>query len=71
MTPYTEWYDNAIRVPGSPSAEFHAQHYGDQPYKDFREAFATDPNSSASSRVAAWSSAYLVTHALAADATPL
>ncbi len=40
MTPYTEWYDNAIRVPGSPSAEFHAKHYGDQAYEDFREPFA-------------------------------
>ena len=40
MTPYTEWYDNAIRVPGSPSAEFHAATYGGQPYERFREPFA-------------------------------
>jgi alpha-L-fucosidase len=39
MTPYTEWYLNALRVPGSPSAEFHAEQYGDQPYEDFREPF--------------------------------
>lgn len=40
MTPYTEWYDNAIRVPESPSAAFHREHYGDRPYADFREPFA-------------------------------
>jgi alpha-L-fucosidase len=39
MTPYTEWYDNAIRVPDSPSARFHAEHYGDRPYTAFREPF--------------------------------
>ncbi len=39
MTPYTEWYDNALRVPGSPSARFHREHYGDRPYADFREPF--------------------------------
>lgn len=41
MTPYTEWYDNAIRVPESPSAAFHAEHYGGRPYADFREPFAS------------------------------
>jgi alpha-L-fucosidase len=40
MTPYTEWYDNAIRVPGSPSAVFHEEQYGNRPYADFREPFA-------------------------------
>lgn len=39
MTPYTEWYDNAIRVPESPSAQHHAEHYGGRPYSDFREPF--------------------------------
>jgi alpha-L-fucosidase len=39
MTPYTEWYENAIKVPGTPSADFHKQHYGDQPYAAFREPF--------------------------------
>jgi alpha-L-fucosidase len=39
-TPYTEWYDNAIRVPGSPSAEFHAKTYGGRPYAEFRGPFA-------------------------------
>lgn len=39
MTPYTEWYANAIKVPGTPSAEFHKQHYGDQPYEAFKEPF--------------------------------
>jgi alpha-L-fucosidase len=26
--PYAEWYMNSIRIPGSPSAEYHAAHYG-------------------------------------------
>jgi alpha-L-fucosidase len=40
LTPYTEWYLNAIRTPGSPSAHFHAEHYQNRPYEDFREPFA-------------------------------
>lgn len=39
MTPYTEWYWNAIKVPGTPSAEFHAREYGNQPYEAFKEPF--------------------------------
>ena len=39
MLPYTEWYWNAIRVPGTPSAEFHAAHFGDAPYEAFKEPF--------------------------------
>jgi alpha-L-fucosidase len=39
MTPYTEWYWNALRVPDSPTAAFHAEHYGDRPYPDFRGDF--------------------------------
>jgi alpha-L-fucosidase len=39
MTPYTEWYANAIKVPGTPSAEFHRATYGDQPYEAFKEPF--------------------------------
>jgi len=39
MTPYTEWYANAIKVPGTPSADFHAANYGGEPYSDFREPF--------------------------------
>ena len=39
MTPYTEWYWNAIRTPGTPSAKFHAEHYGDADYSSFREPF--------------------------------
>ena len=41
MTPYTEWYDNALRVEGSPSAEHHARHFEGRPYEDFREAFSS------------------------------
>jgi alpha-L-fucosidase len=39
MTPYTEWYANAIKVPGTPSAGFHAATYGGQPYEAFKEPF--------------------------------
>jgi alpha-L-fucosidase len=39
MLPYTEWYWNAIRVAGTPSAEFHASHYGSAPYEAFKEPF--------------------------------
>lgn len=39
MVPYTEWYCNAIKVPGTPSAEFHRTHYGDAPYEDFKRPF--------------------------------
>ncbi|HEY1415852.1 MAG TPA: alpha-L-fucosidase [Caulobacteraceae bacterium] len=39
MLPYTEWYWNAIRVPGTPSAEFHAGHYGNAPYEAFKAPF--------------------------------
>ena len=39
MTPYTEWYANAIKVPGTPSAEFHKTNYGDAPYEAFKEPF--------------------------------
>lgn len=41
MTPYTEWYDNAIRVPESPSAAHHREHWQSRPYADFRSAFET------------------------------
>lgn len=38
-TPYTEWYENAIKFGWSPSARFHAEHYAGQPYAAFREPF--------------------------------
>jgi alpha-L-fucosidase len=39
MTPYTEWYANAIKVPGTPSADFHKATYGDRPYEAFNAPF--------------------------------
>jgi alpha-L-fucosidase len=39
MTPYTEWYANAIKVPGTPSAEFHKATYRGQPYEAFKDPF--------------------------------
>lgn len=34
-SPYTEWYENSLRFPDSPVAQFHREHYGDRPYRDF------------------------------------
>ncbi len=39
LTPYTEWYWNAIRTPGTPSAEYHRRTYGHADYAAFREPF--------------------------------
>lgn len=39
LAPYSEWYWNAIKVPGTPSAEFHREHYGDAPYQNFKAPF--------------------------------
>ncbi|MFD1930969.1 alpha-L-fucosidase [Nonomuraea mangrovi] len=38
--PYAEWYLNALRVPGSPTARHHQATYGDDfPYTRFRDQF--------------------------------
>ena len=37
--PYTEWYWNAIRVPGTKSHEHHNRVYGGAPYQDFKAPF--------------------------------
>ena len=37
--PYTEWYPNSIRFPGTPAAEHHRATYGDRSYWSFREEF--------------------------------
>ena len=38
--PYAEWYLNTMRVPGSPTAEYHKEHYGANfEYYDFAPAF--------------------------------
>ncbi len=39
ISPYAEWYWNAMRVPGSPTAERHARLYGNRSYESFREEF--------------------------------
>jgi len=39
LGPYAEWYPNAMKVEGSPTAIRHAELYGDQPYAAFREPF--------------------------------
>src|SRR5690606_500340 len=35
MNPYAEDYWNAMRAPGTPTAEFHRRTYGDMPYEGF------------------------------------
>lgn len=37
--PYAEWYENALRLDGSPTQAYHRQHYGNAPYTDFRKPF--------------------------------
>ena len=37
--PYAEWYENALRLKGSATAQHHAATYGNQPYTAFRPAF--------------------------------
>jgi len=37
--PYAEWYENASRLPGSPTAGHHAKTYGERPYASFRDEF--------------------------------
>ena len=39
QTPYCEWYWNAIKVPESDSAKFHAATYNNAPYENFRAGF--------------------------------
>jgi alpha-L-fucosidase len=39
LLPYAEWYWNALRVPGSPTARHHAATFGDAPYAAFRAPF--------------------------------
>jgi len=39
LTPYSEWYENAMRVEGSPTRARHAAFYGDKPFTDFRPEF--------------------------------
>lgn len=38
-SPYAEDYANAMRDPGSPTAAYHRQTYGDLPYEGFRDIF--------------------------------
>ncbi len=34
-SPYTEWYENSLRFPESPVANFHRERYGDRAYRSF------------------------------------
>ena len=37
LSPYAEWYENALKFPDSPSAVHHRQVYGDRPYSAFQQ----------------------------------
>ena len=39
--PYAEWYENALRLPGSATATYHREHYGARSYASLREDFDT------------------------------
>jgi alpha-L-fucosidase len=39
LTPYTEWYENAIKFPASPAAKHHREVYGNRPYAEFQAPF--------------------------------
>jgi alpha-L-fucosidase len=36
LSPYAEWYQNALQFPDSPAAKYHREKYGGRPYADFR-----------------------------------
>ncbi len=38
-TPYSEWYENSLRFPGSSVAAFHRERHGDRPYSAFAADF--------------------------------
>jgi len=37
--PYAEWYLNVLRIPGSPTAQYQKEHFGDAGYYDFAPTF--------------------------------
>ena len=40
LSPYSEWYINSMRIPGSPTARFHREQFGaDFPYQGFQPLF--------------------------------
>jgi alpha-L-fucosidase len=39
LSPYADWYENSIKVAGSPSARHHAEVWGGRPYAEFRAPF--------------------------------
>jgi alpha-L-fucosidase len=39
LNPYSEWYLNSMRVKGSPTATYHAAHFGTRSYYSFGEDF--------------------------------
>lgn len=39
LTPYSEWYENAMRVEGSMTRERHKKIYGDKKFEEFRPEF--------------------------------
>jgi alpha-L-fucosidase len=40
--PYAEWYLNVLRIPGSPTAQYHKEHFGEAGYYDFAPTFNSE-----------------------------
>lgn len=38
-SPYTEWYENSLRFPGSSASRYHSEHYGLMPYAELADRF--------------------------------
>jgi len=38
-TPYAEWYQNSMRIDGSPVQQYHARTFGTRPYESFADDF--------------------------------
>jgi alpha-L-fucosidase len=36
LSPYAEWYENALKFPDSPTARYHRERYGERPYVEFQ-----------------------------------
>lgn len=37
--PYVEWYENSIKIAGSPAQKYHQEHYGSRQYAEFAPEF--------------------------------
>ena len=59
-TPYVEWYQNSLAIPGSPVARHHGERYGGRPYEEFAPAWV---QAHAGWDAATWAQAFAATGA--------